>query len=187
MANKLYEENSVQAIANAIRTKNGLSTTYKIAEMADAILALPTGSGETNYLPYVLNDSSSGYTLPSGALTGVTKIRSYAFYEANITAISFPNTLTEVEDHAFTDSYLAGTITIPASVTALGKACFKGTAGRTFVIEATTPPTIVNDTFGGLPDQNLAIYVPDDSLSAYRSAWSYYYQVIHPVSDIVSP
>lgn len=40
MAKKLYEESSVQAIAAAIRTKNGGSTTYKVGEMAAAIQAL---------------------------------------------------------------------------------------------------------------------------------------------------
>lgn len=47
MAKKLYEEASVQAIANAIRGKNGLSTTYKIADMAQAITDIPTGSSDT--------------------------------------------------------------------------------------------------------------------------------------------
>lgn len=37
MAKKLYEESSVQAIANAIRAKNGETATYKISEMAAAI------------------------------------------------------------------------------------------------------------------------------------------------------
>lgn len=37
MAKKLYEETSVQAIANAIRAKNGETTTYKIGDMAEAI------------------------------------------------------------------------------------------------------------------------------------------------------
>ena len=36
MAKKLYEEASVQAIANAIREKNGGATKYKIAELAAA-------------------------------------------------------------------------------------------------------------------------------------------------------
>lgn len=40
MAKKLYEESSVQAIANAIRTKNGEATAYKIGEMAAAISAI---------------------------------------------------------------------------------------------------------------------------------------------------
>lgn len=40
MAKKLYEESSVQNIANAIRAKNGEMTTYKIGEMAAAIMAI---------------------------------------------------------------------------------------------------------------------------------------------------
>lgn len=40
MAKKLYEESSVQAIANAIREKNGGTDTYKIGAMAAAIKAL---------------------------------------------------------------------------------------------------------------------------------------------------
>ena len=183
MANKLYEESSVQDIANAIRQKNGLSTTYKISEMAAAILALPTGSGETNYLPAVCNDAAGGYSLPAGALDGVTSIRPYTFYESHVTSVAFPSGLTTIGEHSFTDSDITG-VDLPASVTSIGKAAFKGTAGRTFIIRATTPPTIVNDSFGGLPDANLAIYVPDASLSAYQSAWGYYYQVIHPISDL---
>ncbi len=42
MAKKLYEESSVQAIANAIRAKNGGSATYKLGEMAAAVTALPS-------------------------------------------------------------------------------------------------------------------------------------------------
>lgn len=43
--NKLYEEDSVKAIANAIRAKNGSTTTYyKIAEMAAAVSAIETGA-----------------------------------------------------------------------------------------------------------------------------------------------
>ena len=40
MSKKLYEEASVQAIAAAIREKNGSTTKYKVAEMADAVRAL---------------------------------------------------------------------------------------------------------------------------------------------------
>lgn len=46
MAQKLYEESNIQAIADAIRAKNGLTDTYKTSEMADAIEAIPTGGGD---------------------------------------------------------------------------------------------------------------------------------------------
>lgn len=46
MANKLYEESAVQAIANAIRTKTGSTGTYyTIAQMAQGVLDIPTGGG----------------------------------------------------------------------------------------------------------------------------------------------
>lgn len=80
MAKKLYEEASVQAIANAIRGKNGLSTTYKIAEMAQAITDIPSGSsgttfwaggknarliGSYEYTLNLANDTSYSSTTPS--------------------------------------------------------------------------------------------------------------------------
>ena len=45
MAQKLYEESNIQAIADAIRGKNGLTNTYKTSEMAAAISAIQTGGG----------------------------------------------------------------------------------------------------------------------------------------------
>lgn len=50
MANKLYEEASVQAIAQAIREKNGGTSTYKVSEMAEAVRAIQTGSETAEYL-----------------------------------------------------------------------------------------------------------------------------------------
>lgn len=45
MGLKLYEETSVQAIADAIRAKNGSSDTYTISEMSTAIENIPSGGG----------------------------------------------------------------------------------------------------------------------------------------------
>ena len=44
MAMKLYPDTAVQAIANAIRAKNGSNDTYSIGEMAQAINDLPSGT-----------------------------------------------------------------------------------------------------------------------------------------------
>lgn len=48
--NKLYEENAVQDIANAIREKNGLATLYKIGEMGQAIREIKTGASGLNVI-----------------------------------------------------------------------------------------------------------------------------------------
>lgn len=182
MANKLYEESSVQAIAEAIRSKNGSSSTYKIGEMAAAILAIPAGTG-TNYLPTVCNNSS--YSLGAGALTGVTSIKDYTFYNAAISTIVFPSGLTTIGESAFQNADLSGgNVDLPASVTSIGPNAFKDTTGKTFICRATTPPTISTNSFGSSQSMDLAIYVPDDSLSAYRASWTSYGQRIHALSDL---
>lgn len=47
MAKKLYEESNIQAIADAIREKNGTTNTYKVSEMASAIGAIEAGGEDT--------------------------------------------------------------------------------------------------------------------------------------------
>lgn len=53
MALKLYNDADIQAIADAIRSKNGLSNTYTVAEMALAIEALNV---DTDPIEYVVPD-----------------------------------------------------------------------------------------------------------------------------------
>ncbi len=49
MPNVLVDENSLQSIANAIREKNGTDTTYKPAEMSQAILDMKGGDYDQGY------------------------------------------------------------------------------------------------------------------------------------------
>ena len=50
MANKLYNDTSVKAIADAIRAKNGTTNTYNISEMATAITNIPTAQSVDNVI-----------------------------------------------------------------------------------------------------------------------------------------
>lgn len=45
MALKLYSDDDIQDIADAIRSKNGSNNTYQTSQMAAAIRAIPTGGG----------------------------------------------------------------------------------------------------------------------------------------------
>ncbi len=60
MAQVLVTDTNLQNIANAIRTKNGGSNTYKPGQMAQAILDIPSGSGGVSIL--------SGTDAPSGSI-----------------------------------------------------------------------------------------------------------------------
>lgn len=58
MFKKLYEESSIQDIANAIRSKNGSTSTYKVSEMAGAINDISVGSSDAVlYTPQTLTDA----------------------------------------------------------------------------------------------------------------------------------
>ena len=82
MAKKLYEEASVQAIANAIRAKNGSTATYKIAEMAGAVQAL-TGAEDVQWhqCPEAVRNYLAGVTYDPADYM-VSQIASYAPAEA---------------------------------------------------------------------------------------------------------
>ncbi len=55
MANVIINDTNLTNIAQAIRSKNGTSTTYKVSEMASAITNLPTGGGSGSLEPTVLS------------------------------------------------------------------------------------------------------------------------------------
>ena len=69
MAKKLYEEASVQAIANAIRAKNGSTATYKVAQMADAVLAISPLQPDVEEYPQMSTTVAAYLTAAEAAYT----------------------------------------------------------------------------------------------------------------------
>ena len=75
------------AIGNAIRAKNGATTTYKPSEMAAAISALETGE---DFLPQKITN-----TLTSYSNNDITAIGRYGLYGcSSLTSVSLPNLAT---------------------------------------------------------------------------------------------
>ena len=67
-------------------------------------------------------------------------------------------------------------VELPASVTSIGSGLFRGAGQLTNVtLQSTTPPTLGTDVFYNT-NANLVIYVPSESVDAYKSAsgWSDY-------------
>lgn len=84
MALKLYSDTDIQNIANAIRTKNGSSGTYKVSEMAQAIEDIPSGGGTdyfalslANTLVNYVNDTNTN--IPESAFLGRSNLESVEF------------------------------------------------------------------------------------------------------------
>lgn len=89
MANKLYEENSIRDIANAIREKNGSSDTYTVAEMGDAVRSIESGGG-VDYIE--MKQNKTPYTYEN---ENIIDIADYLFaYDCGVTSVSLPNATT---------------------------------------------------------------------------------------------
>lgn len=71
MANKLYEETEIRAIAAAIREKSGSTATYKVSDMASAVREIPTGSTKNIQVSYGCSRvaNTSTYTATAAKLT----------------------------------------------------------------------------------------------------------------------
>jgi hypothetical protein len=74
-------------------------------------------------------------------------------------------------------------------LTKIGNKTFNGCINlKKVVMNAYTPPTLGDNVFAGT-HADLAIYVPDHSVTAYREAsgWSAYADRIKPLSQYVEP
>ena len=151
--------------------------------------------------------SLASVTIPNS----VTKIQNAVFSDcSSLTSITIPNSVTEIEGSAFSDCSSLKNVTIPNSVTNIGRSAFWGCSSLTSVTipdsvttikdnaffrcthlenvycKAITPPSLGShvfyyDDWGGDKKIYCDIYVPTESVDAYKSAsgWSEY------ASDIV--
>ena len=119
MANKLYDETAIVAIADAIRAKTGTTTAvYKVSDMANAIANIPSKDD-------TLLNSIVDRTVVSATLDTATKIGSYAFaYCTNLVNASFPK-CTNVGPYAFRYCSSLTTVSFP-TCTIISSYAFNG-------------------------------------------------------------
>ena len=122
--------------------------------------------------------SLTSITIPNS----VTSIGSAAFSECtSLTSVAIPDSITSIGSYAFYGCKSLTSITIPDSVTSIANSAFAGCRRLTSVYcKPTTPPT-GNSSMFSENATGRKIYVPRNSVDAYKSAsyWSGY------ASDIV--
>lgn len=160
------------------------------------------------YVQLVEGSSAGDYVIPSD----VTKINSYKFYAmSKMTSVYIPDSVSRISLSAFhyckfkqirisenpklndlpanfcNGNTALQSVVIPANISKMGTSCFYGCTGLQWVkLLPTTPPTWGNNCLGAAT-LTFPIYVPDESLEAYKTAtgWSTYADRVKPLSEFV--
>ena len=101
----------------------------------------------------------------------VTNIGKSAFYQcSSLTFITIPNSVTSIVDDVFSGCTSLTSITIPNSITSIGWYAFQACSSLSSITcLAPIPPTCENYCFEDVP-RNIPLYVPAESLEAYKAA-----------------
>ena len=101
-------------------------------------------------------------------------------------AITIPTTVTTIGHRAFGNCDALKKMIIPANVTNIDYEAFSYCDNLSVInILAQTPPTLGTDVFAGIAE-NFRIYVPKESLDAYKTAYPDLADIIKPIIDLSS-
>lgn len=183
----LYQ--SLESLANSIRTKKGITKKMTIEQMIEELkfptldrlyanavvgtLSIPSGITTLYEACFGQFSQVTSFVLPNT----ITAIGDTCFWNcAALTEINIPTSVVSIGNSAFGLCSSLQSITIPSSVTSLGKTCFQGCSKlKSIRVERSTPPTAGANIFLNCPS-DLKIYVPSSAVSAYQTAtnWSAY-------------
>lgn len=118
-------------------------------------------------------------------LTG--NVDNYTFRNTKITKVKNLGKITSINGASAFGSDVLVYVRVPETVTTLnGTFAISNSSFKVFICDAITPPTI-NVSFFSSSIRNNKIYVPDDSVEAYKQAsnWSTWADRIYPLSEYV--
>jgi hypothetical protein len=118
--------------------------------------------------------------------SNVTSITYNWFKNKKFEEVYIGEKTTSIESYAFDSCISLKKIDMSASITSIGYHAFMYDTALSIVIcRAITPPTIIQYsgyadnwlaglTYAGLSQEDGGIYVPDESVDAYKTAWKSY-------------
>ena len=195
LPNNLYKQHthlSSVTIPNTV-TSIGDSVFQECSNLSSVTFAEGSQLASIGESAFTSCNGLTAITIPSG----VTSIGNYAFYTCrNLVNVNIPSGVTTIGDYVFNGCYALTSITIPSGVTSIGYRAFYFCSGLTSIsipsgvtsignyalrkcsgltaitVNATTPPTLGTSALDDTADA--PIYVPCNSVNAYKTAWSEY-------------
>ena len=132
-------------------------------------ITIPEGVTSIGERVFCECESLTSITLPEG----LTRIGDYTFaWCRSLIDINIPESVTSIGYATFFDCWNLTTITIPenSQLTSIGSYAFSWCSLTAISCKAMTPPTIKDSyTFEGV-DKSIPVYVPANSVDAYKSA-----------------
>ena len=112
--------------------------------------------------------------------SGIVKIPNYMFYGCtSLNILDLPSDLEEIGTQAFMRGCTQLELVLPSSITKIGSSATQFADIKSVTINSTVPPTLENNgLYGTFP-----IYVPDNYVTAYTSAWTDLVSRIKPISQ----
>ena len=144
---------SLKNIANAIRAQTGATNTYKVSEMAEAILGI-SGGGSDEVANFLVSNRSG------------------------LTTYSFPDGTTKIEDYAFSGCSNLELTELPKSITSIGQNAFASCTNLKTVTFKSTPEEIADSAFSNCSNLT-TINVPWASGAVAGAPWGATNAVIH--------
>lgn len=128
----------------------------------------------------LIDRSITSFTIP----TGTTKIVDDRFFLcSDLTDLVMPDSIVTIGERSFKFCRSLTSIDIPSSVTTIGAYAFQDCRSLTSITcKSTIPPTIGEGTFF---QTTCPIYVPSESVQAYKTAWPQYESRIQKMPEPV--
>lgn len=145
MAKRVIDDDTLTALANAIRSKTNSTDAMTPNEMQAIIEGLKIANE-----PYIEEVYDSNNKLIEARLIGSTTLRPYAFYDSTyLTLIELPAGLTSIGDYAFCDCNNLALTELPEGLTSIGNCAFQYCYGLSEITFKGTPTSIKSRAFAG--------------------------------------
>ena len=155
---------------------NNNSVTFTLADGNTIVIPLAGGGdavAESNKIYYTTTDGKKLFPANSGPDRFGAILQSN-IYENGVGVLTFDDAVTSIGQNAFSGCSSLASITIPDSVTSIGWSAFDDCSSLAEVYcKPTTPPTGNGYMFADNAEGR-KIYVPTESVDAYKSASSYW-------------